>query len=403
VTAAAPSPGSEACRALFPLLAPRAGERAVTYLDSAATALRPRPVVDAVVDALERRTGGVLRAVHRQGDLATAVYEGARATAARYLGALEHEVVFVRHATEALNLVARGWPRPGRIVTTLAEHHSNLLPWTGRVTRLAPLPDGTLDLPALERELAKGDVAIVSLGHISNVTGAEVDAPRVAERVHASGAVFVLDAAQSAPHRPLDVEQLGCDFLALSGHKLGAPGGIGVLYGRAERLDELTPHLRGGGAVESVHADRETLKDSPWRFEAGTPAIECAAGLAAALDLLDAIDPRAVARHERALTAAALEGIRRRLPRARILGPAEAERRPGPVTFTLPGVSPHVLARSLSDAQGICIRSGFHCAEPLHEALGAGPSLRMSFWAYSTLEEVERCLEALARFAETAG
>lgn len=388
-----------ALRRQYPLLERRVEEgRPIVYLDNAATALKPRRVVQAVCRALERHAGNVHRSVHLLGDEATQLYEGARRTVAEFLGAEDHEIVFVRNTTEALNLVAAGLPIAGRVLTTLAEHHSNLLPWTSSVTRMSPSSDGSLDMVALERELKRGDVGLVSLAHVSNVTGAQIDVPDVAARVHAAGGLLLLDAAQSAPHQRLDVAELECDLLAFSGHKLGAPAGIGVLFGRAEVLARMGLLLHGGGTVEEVHADRIVYRQPPWRFEAGTPPVEIAAGLAAAIDGLEEIGLDGVEARQRAVTRYTLDAVQRRLPRARLIGPVD-ERRVGPVSFVVPGLSPHVLARGLSDGYGICVRSGFHCAQPLHEALGSAATLRVAPYVYNTFDEIDRCVDALAELA----
>jgi cysteine desulfurase / selenocysteine lyase len=383
----------------FPLLRRQGPSgKPLVYLDSAAMSLKPQGVIDAVANALALHTANVHRSVHLLGDEATALYEGARAKIARFIGAEAHEIVFVRNATEALNLVARCWTRRGRLVTTLAEHHSNLLPWdgarAGHVTRLPPLPDGSLDEVALDRELERGDVALVSLTHLSNVTGIMLDAARIAERVHAASALLVLDAAQSVPHLPVDVHSLDCDFLAFSGHKMCAPSGIGVLFGRAELLAEMSWHLRGGATVEEVHADRVVPKPPPWRFEAGTPPIEAAAGLGAAVDYLEEVGLDLIERHELALVRRLVARIGEGLPGARIVGPSD-ERRRGAVALAFKGLSPHQLARGLSDGYGICVRSGFHCAQPLHEALGTPATLRASFYLYNSADEVDHFVEAL--------
>jgi cysteine desulfurase / selenocysteine lyase len=389
----------------YPLLGregPRGGP--LIYLDGAATSLKPRAVVEAVADALSFHSANVHRSVHVLGDEATELYEGARARAARLIGAESHEVVFVRNATEALNLVARSWPRRGRVVTTLAEHHSNLLPWGDDAIRLRPTSEGGLDLGALERALSAGGVSIVALSHLSNVTGLALDAEEVARLAHRAGAILVLDAAQSVPRRPVDVRRIDCDFLAFSGHKLGGPAGIGVLYGKAGRLAELGWHFRGGSTVEGVEKGGTSVvpRAIPWRLEAGTPAIEAAVGLGAAIDFLEEIGLDAIQAHEQSLVRLALRKIEECLPGVGMIGPRD-DRREGPISLILAGLSPHTIARSLSDAHGICVRSGFHCAQPLHEALNCPATLRASFGPYNTEREVEVFVEALAELAGLHG
>jgi cysteine desulfurase/selenocysteine lyase len=390
-------PGA-ALRDHFPVFAAheRRG-RPLIYLDNAATTQKPQAVIDAVADAMRDLAANVHRGLHPLGAAATDAHEGARARVADHLGCDAHEVVFVRNTTEALNLVARAWPRRGRVVTTLAEHHSNLLPWgEDQVTRLPPLADGTIDLEALARALERRDVALVSVSHISNVTGALTDVAAVRELAHGAGAALLLDCAQSAPSRQLAVGALGCDFLAFSGHKMCGPSGVGVLYARAERLDEIGWFLRGGGTVESVGIDCVAQpKPAPWRLEAGTPALEAAVGMAAALDFLDAVGFGAVEAHQRMLTRYAVTALRERLPSAQLVGP-EDDRRSGAVSFHVRALPAHAIARLLGEGYGVCVRSGFHCAEPLHRHLRIPPTLRLSPYVYNTTDDIDRCLDAVA-------
>jgi cysteine desulfurase/selenocysteine lyase len=383
-------------RADFPLLSREfAPGRPLVYLDSAATALKPRPVIEAVTDVLSYRTANVHRAVHLLGDEATERFEDARRKVARLIGAEAHEIVLLRNTTEALNLVARCFPRKGRVLVCRGEHHSNLLPWRGAgLTLLPPGPDGGPNRQALLDELACGGVSVVAVGHVSNVTGAQADVAGLAAAAHAAGAVLVVDGAQSVPHLPIDVQELGCDFLAFSGHKACGPSGVGVLYGRAERLAELDWYLQGGGTVEEVAAGVPKARQAPWRFEAGTPAIEAVVGLGAAVDYLQAVGLGNVESHCRRLRARARERLQA-LPRVRLLGDAAAGS--GPLSVTVTGALSHMLARALSDAWGICVRSGYHCAQPLHEHLQSPPSLRLSFHLYNQPSEIDLCAEALAR------
>jgi cysteine desulfurase/selenocysteine lyase len=382
-------------RADFPLLCrEHAPGRPLVYLDSAATTLKPRPVIQAVTDMLSRHTGNVHRAVHLLGDEATELFEGARRKVARLIGAEPHEVILLRNTTEALNLVARHYPRKGRVLVSSGEHHSNLLPW-GRdgVTHLAPGPDGGPPQEAMEAELRRGGVAVVAVGHVSNVTGARANVAQLAAAAHVAGAVLVVDAAQSVPHAPIDVQELGCDFLAFSGHKMCGPSGVGVLFGKAERLAEIDWYLRGGGTVEEVASGIPKVKQSPWRFEAGTPAIEGVVGLGAAVDYLQTIGPENVEAHGRQLYQQARARLEA-LPGARLLG-TPIEGLTGPLSFTVANVPSHLLARALSDAWGICVRSGYHCAQGLHEQLRAPPSLRLSFYLYNQPWEIDLAFEAL--------
>jgi cysteine desulfurase/selenocysteine lyase len=388
---------SPTLRSDFPLLErEHVPGRPLVYLDSAATGLKPRPVIEAVTDVLTRHTANVHRAVHVLGDEATDLYEGARRKIARLVGAELHEIVLLRNTTEALNLVARCYPQRGRVVVSLGEHHSNLLPWSGHnVTRLPPSADGGPDRSAILGELVRGGVAVVTVAHVSNVTGARTDVAALAKAVHAAGAILVVDGAQSVPHLPIDVHELDCDFLAFSGHKMGGPTGVGVLYGKAERLAELDWYLSGGGTVVEVASGVPKARQAPWRFEAGTPAIESVVGLGAAIDYLQAVGLECVEQHCRLLrsyTHKRLQGVQG----VRLLGDSNAQDQPcGPLSFTVANTLSHMIARALSDAWGICARSGHHCAQPLHEHLGSPPSLRVSFALYNQIWEIDLFLEAL--------
>jgi cysteine desulfurase/selenocysteine lyase len=379
----------------FPLLSRRhESGRPLIYLDSAATALKPRVVIDAVADVMAQHTANVHRSVHLLGDEATELFEGARRKVARLIGAEAHELVLLRNTTEALNLVARCYPRRGRLLVSLAEHHSNLLPWGAEgVTRVPARPDGGVDEEAVLTELGRGGVGVVAVSHVSNVAGSRTDARRLADAAHAAGAILVLDGAQSVPHMPIDVQELDCDFLAFSSHKMCGPTGAGALYGKAERLAELDWYLRGGGTVEQVRGGAPTAKQSPWRFEAGTPAIEAVVGFGAAADYLQLIDLERIETHNRRLRVLArqrLEG----LPGVSVVGPRAADLS-GPLTFTVANTPSHLIARGLSDGYGICVRSGFHCAEPLHEQIQSPATVRLSFYLYNQPWELDALFEAL--------
>jgi cysteine desulfurase/selenocysteine lyase len=392
---------SPTLRAEFPLLERQfAPGQPLIYLDSAATALRPRPVIQAVTEVMALHSGNVHRAVHVLGDEATALFEGARRKVARLIGAESHEVVLVRNTTEALNLVARCFPRRGRTLVSLGEHHSNLLPWGNAegVLRVPPRADGCPDLDGLLRELGRGGVALVTASHVSNVVGGRLDVRRLADATHAAGAVLVLDAAQSVPHLATDVLELDCDFLAFSGHKLGGPAGAGALYGKAERLAQLDWYLHGGGTVEQVVQGVPVPRQAPWRLEAGTPALEAVVGMGAAIDFLQDIGLENIEAHVCALyqyARARLAGIRG----ARLIGQplSPVAGHAGPLSFTVPDVPAHLIARALSDGHGICVRSGYHCAQPLHEHLGSPPTVRISFYLYNQPWEIDRFFEVLAQ------
>ena len=299
----------------------------------------------------------------------------------------------LRIRRRVLNFVARGWKRSGRVLVSLSEHHSCLLCWSDEnVEAVPPLPDGTPNSATLLRLLSDGNVSIVAVSHVSNVSGYQWNLAELAARVHAAGAILVVDAAQSAPHGPLDVSLLGCDFLAFSGHKLGAPGGVGVLYGRADLLVGLEPPWTGGGSVEQVHGLVPEPLAVPWRFEAGTPALESVVGLDAAIQYLWDIGPESIAAHQAGLRQIAVQQLQERKS-VRILG-ITAPGSYGPVSFTVAGRSPQFLARALSDACGISVRAGFHCAQPLHEQTGFPSTLRLSFYVYNQPEELDLFFDA---------
>ncbi len=380
----------------FPLLSRRhPSGRPVIYLDSAATALKPLAVIQAMSDVMALHSANVNRPVYFLGDEATELFEGARGKVARLIGAKAHEVVLLRNATEALNLVARCYPRKGRVLVSLGEHHSNLLPWgTEEVTRIPLCPDGRVDEKAFLGELGRGDVSVVAVNHVSNVTGLRTNARRLADAAHAVGAILVLDVTQSVPHSPINVQELDCDFLAFSSHKMCGPSGAGALYGKEERLAELDWYLHGGHTVDQVEHGVATPKQAPWRFEAGTPAIEAVVGFGAAVDYLQKVGFEQIEKHNRLLRAQArqrLEGC----AGVTLVGPRAAVDTSGPLSFTIAGTPSHLIARGLSDGFGICVRAGFHCAQPLHEQLGFPATLRISFYLYNQPWEIDALFEAL--------
>ncbi|MFO8080092.1 MAG: SufS family cysteine desulfurase [Armatimonadota bacterium] len=389
-------------RADFPILKRSLNGRPLVYMDNAATSLKPTCVIDAVRGFYEHHCANIHRGVHQLSQEASELYEDARYTVARFIGASEREIIFVRNASEALNLVAQSFPLEGAVVTTLAEHHSNLLAWDRYADVLiAPVSDqGILDLDALAKLVEENDVGLVATTHVSNGLGVINPVREIAQIAHDHGAYFLLDASQSVPHMRVNVSELQCDFLAFSGHKMLGPSGIGVLFGRAAVLEQMTPFLMGGDMIDEVHADSYTLANVPWRFEAGTPNIEGAIGLGAAVEYLHELGMESVRAHERELTAAALEGVQR-IKGIRLLGPCDPEVRSGVVTVTRPGMPAHTLAKLLNDRYSILVRSGYHCAQPLFEALGSGQTCRASFYLYNTEEEVAQLLEALQVISRT--
>lgn len=387
----------------FPILARTVhGQKPLVYLDNAATSQKPKPVLEAMASYYEQSNANVHRGIHLLAEEATEELESARAVAALFVGARsEHGIVFTKGTTEAINLVAEGWAarrlKPGdEIVVTALEHHSNLLPWqraaqrSGATLRAwSATPSGELDLDFVLGPRTR----LVAFSHVSNAVGTLLPVARLVSAAKAQGAVVVVDAAQSAPHLKLDVQALGCDFLAFSGHKALGPTGIGVLWGTAERLAETEPLLLGGGMVREVNIQSATFLDPPRRFEGGTPPIAEAVGLRVALEYLTRIGMDRVLAHDRALVRTALDRLRQ-IPELTVYGPADPEARVGIVSFNLRGVHPHDLAAFL-DQRGIAVRAGNHCAQPLMTALGTTGVVRASFALYNTLEEVDVLARAL--------
>jgi cysteine desulfurase/selenocysteine lyase len=387
----------------FPILSRRIGDRPLVYLDSAASAQKPEAVIGAMSDLMRNSYANVHRGLHTLANETTELYENARKKVANFIQATESEIVFTRGATEALNLVAAGLGRSlsagDEVLLTEMEHHANIVPWhflrerQGVVLRFAPLlPDGALNMEALEH-LITPRTRVVSVVHMSNVLGTVNPVQRISELCTAAGAVLVVDACQSVVHAPLNVHELGADFVAFSGHKLYGPTGIGVLWGRSERLEALPPWQGGGEMIDRVDFDRITYADPPLRFEAGTPPIVEAVGLGAAVDWLSAQDRQAIHAHEAALYERARKGVAS-INGLRILG--EAEGKGAILSFTLEGAHAHDIAQLL-DRYGVAVRAGTHCAEPLMRRLGVSSSVRASFALYNTTQEVDVFLEALDR------
>ena len=400
-----------AVRADFPVLSRRFDDgRPLVYLDSAATSQKPTCVLAAMDEYYTRHNANVHRGVHTLAEEATGAYEAARDTVAAFIGApSRREVVFTRNSTESLNLLANtlAWAgppyglRPGdEIVVTQMEHHSNLVPWqmvaarTGARLRWVRLTDdGRLDLDDLDQVITPA-TKVVSFVHISNVLGTRNPVDVLVERAHAVGALAILDASQSVPQIPVDVRDLGVDAMAFTGHKMCGPTGIGVLWARESLLDALPPFLGGGEMVGTVTMESSTYADLPHRFEAGTPPVAEAVGLAAACDYLSRLGMDRVAAHEQAITAYALDALAA-VPGLRIIGPTEPVDRGGAVSFTVAGVHPHDVGQVL-DAEGVAVRVGHHCARPVCDRYGIPASTRASFYVYSTRDEVDALVAALA-------
>ncbi len=393
-------------RAEFPILSTRVHGKPLVYLDSAATAQKPLAVLDAERDYYTTANANVHRGVHHLSEEATRRYEAARGTVRRFVHAREDdEIVFVRGTTEAVNLVAHSFvaPRVGagdEIVITHLEHHSNIVPWqllcerTGAILRVAPIDDrGDVDTAALERLLASPRARFLAVAHVSNALGTILPVAAIVASAHAHGIPVLVDGAQAVPHLPVDVQALGCDFYAFSGHKVFAPTGIGALYARREHLEAMIPWQGGGDMIASVTFEKTTWNRVPYKFEAGTPNIAGAVGLAAALDWLTAQDLTRVAAYEHELLeygTAALTGV----PGLRLVGTAAAKA--SVLSFTLEGVHPHDIGTIL-DAEGVAIRTGHHCAQPVMERFGIPATARASLALYNLRSDLDALVQGLVR------
>ncbi len=385
-------------RADFPILKRKVHGKRLVYLDSAATAQKPQAVIDALVDYYSRYNSNVHRSVHTLGEEATEAYEEARAKAARFVGSSPKGLVFVRGTTEATNLVKFAWgeknvKKGDVLVTTLMEHHSNIVPWQllakekGATLKFAGLlPDGTIDMADFEK-LLKESPRLVAFAHCSNVLGTINDVHAMCAKARASGATTLVDGAQSVPHMPVDVGAIGADFYAYSGHKMLGPTGIGALVAKKELLEDMDPFQGGGEMIREVFLDHATWNDVPYKFEAGTVNIADAIGLGAAIDYLNAIGMEKVREHEVRLLKYALETLSK-AKGFHSYGPSDPQKRGGVVSFNLGDVHPHDLATIL-DEEGIAIRSGHHCAQPLMRWLNVAATSRASFHVYNSYDDVD--------------
>jgi cysteine desulfurase/selenocysteine lyase len=405
MTVSASSFPIEKVRAAFPALEREVGGKPVAYLDSGASSQRVLASIEAVSRYERRHHSNVHRGSHTLSAEATEAYEGARATVADHIGASDRrEVLFVRNATEAINLVARAWGDANvgtgdRILLTEMEHHSNVVPWQQLAERVgaevdwAPIDDdGLLDLDAFAALLERGP-KLVAVAHVSNVLGTENPIAEISRLAHDAGALVLADGAQAAPKLPLDVAELGVDFYALTGHKLYGPTGIGALWGRLDLLREMPPFLGGGSMIRKVTREGTTYADVPARFEAGTPAIAQAIGMASALRWLDSLGMEAVREHERAITDCALARVAE-VPGLRVFGPPRGPDRLGPVSFEIGGIHAHDVSEIL-DRHGVAVRAGHHCAQVLMDRLGITATARASFGVYTTPEEIDRLVAGL--------
>lgn len=394
-------------RQLFPILDQQVNGKPLVYLDSAATSQKPLPVIEAIDNYYRQYNSNVHRGVHTLGTKATDAYEGAREKVRRFIGAAStEEIIFTRGTTTAINLVAASYGRanvrPGdEIVITYMEHHSNIIPWqqvakqTGATLKYIPLqPDGTIRLEDVEQTVTP-NTKIVAVMHVSNVLGTINPVKEIAQIAHKHGAVMVVDGAQSTPHMKVDVQELDCDFYAFSGHKMCGPTGIGVLYGKKRLLEQMEPVEFGGEMIDFVGLYESTWKELPWKFEGGTPIIAGAIGLGAAIDFLEQVGLDHIAEHEHRLAQYALEQLAT-IDGLTIYGP---KARAGLVTFNIDGVHPHDVATVL-DAEGIAVRAGHHCAQPLMKWLNVTATARASFYLYNTEEEIDALVSALKKTKE---
>jgi cysteine desulfurase/selenocysteine lyase len=407
VAEARPAPlDVERIRADFPILSRRVGGRPVVYLDNASTTQKPRQVIEAMSRVYEQHNANIHRGVYEFSERTTELFEGAREKVARFINArATREIVFVRNSTEAINLVMYAWGRENvhrgdRIVTSVLEHHSNFVPWqqlakdVGAEFVVVDIDDdGRLRRDQFRSELERG-ARLVALTHTSNGMGTVNPIGELVAEARAAGATVLVDAAQSVPHAPVDARAIGCDFLVFSGHKMLGPTAAGVLWARAELLEAMRPFQFGGDMISRVSAERTEWNEVPWKFEAGTSAYVEAIGLGAAVDYLTGVGLEAVHEHERALMAHLLPRLRE-VPGVTIFGPRDLDHRSGVVSFVMDGIHPHDAA-TIFDREGVCVRAGHHCNQPLMTRLGVPATTRASVYLYNTVEECDALLGAIA-------
>jgi cysteine desulfurase/selenocysteine lyase len=395
----------------FPILAREIDGRPIVYLDSGATSQKPESVLKAMDDYYRFHNANIHRSVYVLAQEATDLFEGARERIAAFCGSETRTTIFTRNATDAINLVAYAWGRrnlgPGDVVLiTEMEHHSNIVPWqlatqdTGATLRhLSVSDDGLLSLDELDAQLARGDVKLLAVAHVSNVLGTINPVAEIVRRAHAAGVKVLVDGSQAVPQMPVDVGQIDADFYVWTGHKVLGPTGIGVLHGRAEVLEAMGPFLGGGDMIAHVEIERSTYAELPWKFEAGTSMIAEAVGLGAAVDYLQAIGMDRVRAHEQGLTEQAMAGLGA-IPGVRIVGPTGE--RGGLISFVIDGMHPHDIAELLN-RDNVCIRAGHHCAQPLMRRLGLGATARASFGPYNNAADVDALVASVGRAKEVFG
>lgn len=396
----------------FPILKREVNGKRLVYLDSGATSQKPESVLKAEQEYYKKHNANVHRGAHTLGDEATELLEKARQSTARFINGKEREIIFVRNTSEAINLVSYSWgldnlKKDDVVLTTLMEHHANMVPWqevcrrTGaRVEVVSITEDGRIDMDVYRQKL-KLKPKMVTFVHVSNALGTINPVAEMTKLAHKVGALVLVDGAQAVPHMRVDVSEIGCDFYAFSGHKMLAPMGIGVLWGRGELLVEMSPFLSGGGMIKEVYTDHSTWADVPEKFEAGTPNVAGAVGLAAAIEYLEKLGLGNVREHDKELTAYGIQQLGK-LQNIKILGTRNSEFRSGSVSFEYKGVHGHDVATIL-DSEGVAVRSGHHCAMPLHNHLGVTASIRASFNVYTTKEDIDALVKALAKVKEIFG
>ena len=395
----------------FPIFTRKIHGKPLIYLDSAATSQKPTTVIEAISSHYRLHNANVHRGVHLLAEESTEAYEGARKKVQELIHAQkEEEIIFVRNTTEAINLVAYSWGRShlqtgDEILLTHMEHHSNLIPWQllakekGIVLKFVPLQqESYFDMEAFQNLLSP-KTKLVAVTHMSNVLGTVNPIKEIIKKAHQANALVLVDGAQSVPHMKVDVQSLGCDFLACSGHKMLGPTGIGVLYAKKNVLEEMPPFMGGGDMIKEVYFDHATFNDLPWRFEAGTPNIADAAGLRAAVEYLESVGLDAIHQYEEELTGYALEALQE-VKHIRIYGPRDAKMKGGVIAFNLASIHPHDLS-TLLDQDGIAIRAGHHCAQPLLRTLGTNATARVSLYFYNTKEDIDALVKSLEKAKKT--
>jgi cysteine desulfurase/selenocysteine lyase len=384
----------------FPFLERRLNNKPIIYFDNAATTQKPRQVIDALTNYYANYCANIHRGIHTLSQESSELYEEARRRVARFINADEREIVFVRNTTEAINLVSNALEGEGRILTSVMEHHSNFLPWHRKrqVDYIDIDHEGRINIDDLRSKIDHSTL-LVALSHISNVLGLVNPIHLVVEEAKKRGALCLVDGAQSVPHLKIDVKELGCDFLVFSGHKMLGPAGIGVLYVKQDMYERMEPYLLGGSTIKEVHIGGYVPEDPPLCYEAGTPNIEGAIALGAAIDYLEDVQMHNIYAHDKLLVELALERMRK-IDNLEIYGSLDQKDRLAVISFNVKGMGCHAVAKVLNLRGNIMIRSGFHCAQPLHDRLGIGPSARVSFYLYNTKDEIDVLAELLGKLAQ---